>query len=132
MPIVSLPPRLVKLRTFYFREEEDDFYQSLWSQSKTKFNAYVQAGSVLKNYAHILELLLRLRQSCNHPYLVLNNKRTTSDISNVVQKYLQEMKVGNFVASEELKEMMNGTLVTPLPPNPLSFMGWCLIAIYSI
>lgn len=41
-PIVSLPPRIVKLRTFTFREEEEDFYQSLWNQSKTKFNAYVQ------------------------------------------------------------------------------------------
>jgi SNF2 family DNA or RNA helicase len=63
---------------------------------------------VLKNYAHILELLLRLRQACNHPYLVLNNKRTTTDISNIVQKYLLETKMGNYLVSEQLKEMMNG------------------------
>jgi SNF2 family DNA or RNA helicase len=31
-------------------------------------------GQLLNNYANILELLLRLRQACDHPYLTLQSK----------------------------------------------------------
>lgn len=32
--------------------------------------AYAAAGTVNQNYANILLMLLRLRQACDHPYLV--------------------------------------------------------------
>ena len=32
---------------------------------------YVDTGTVLNNYAHIFDLLIRLRQAVNHPYLVV-------------------------------------------------------------
>ena len=35
-----------------------------------KFDAYVKKGTLLHNYAHIFELLSRLRQAVNHPHLV--------------------------------------------------------------
>lgn len=36
-----------------------------------KFDQFVEQGRVLHNYASILELLLRLRQCCDHPFLVM-------------------------------------------------------------
>lgn len=38
---------------------------------QVQFDQFVAEGKVLHNYANILELLLRLRQCCNHPYLVM-------------------------------------------------------------
>lgn len=38
---------------------------------QTKFDQFVEQGKVLHNYASILELLLRLRQCCDHPFLVM-------------------------------------------------------------
>ena len=38
---------------------------------QVKFDKFVEQGKVLHNYASILELLLRLRQCCDHPFLVL-------------------------------------------------------------
>ena len=32
---------------------------------------YIESGTVLNNYAHIFDLLIRLRQAVNHPYLVV-------------------------------------------------------------
>lgn len=32
---------------------------------------YVESGTLLNNYAHIFDLLIRLRQAVNHPYLVV-------------------------------------------------------------
>ena len=46
-----------------------------YTQSQVQFNAYVQAETLLNNYAHILDLLTRLRQAIDHPYLVLHSKR---------------------------------------------------------
>ena len=37
-----------------------------------QFNAYVRAETLLNNYAHILDLLTRLRQAIDHPYFVLH------------------------------------------------------------
>lgn len=38
---------------------------------QVKFDQFVEQGKVLHNYASILELLLRLRQCCDHPFLVM-------------------------------------------------------------
>ena len=81
-------------------EAERDFYEALFKKSKViyqasihseiliqrssclvcltsetylqvKFDKFVAEGRVLHNYASILELLLRLRQCCDHPFLVM-------------------------------------------------------------
>ena len=40
-----------------FSPEEDDFYQALRTQSKTRFDAFVAEGRVLNNYASVLAML---------------------------------------------------------------------------
>lgn len=50
---------------------EADFYQALYTQSRARFGAYVNSGTVLQNYAHLFDLLTRLRQAVDHPYLIL-------------------------------------------------------------
>ena len=41
--------------------------------AQAMFGAYVQSGTVLNNYAHIFDLLIRLRQAVCHPYLVVHS-----------------------------------------------------------
>lgn len=41
-----------------------DFYEALYTQSRAQFGAYVSSGTVLNNFAHIFDLLIRLRQVC--------------------------------------------------------------------
>ena len=59
--IVALPPKTILLKAVEFSKEEDEFYQSLWNSSKTQFDDLVATGTLMENYAHVLELLLRLR-----------------------------------------------------------------------
>ena len=47
---------------------------SLYTSSRTTFSDYVQDGTILNNYAHIFDLLMRMRQAVGHPYLVLHSK----------------------------------------------------------
>ncbi|KAF3904061.1 hypothetical protein ABW20_dc0106560 [Dactylellina cionopaga] len=68
---LGLPPRVVKVRRDYFNEEELDLYESIYSDSRRKFNTYVAAGVVLNNYANIFSLITRMRQIADHPDLVL-------------------------------------------------------------
>ena len=70
---IELPLRIVKVRRDKLDEREDDYYQALYTQSQTQFGTYVQAGTVLNNYAHIFDILIRLRQAVDHPYLITNS-----------------------------------------------------------
>ncbi len=54
--------RTITLRKDKFDEREDDFYEALYTQSQAQFATYVQTGTVVNNYAHIFDLLIRLRQ----------------------------------------------------------------------
>jgi len=59
-------------------EREEDFYQALYTQSQAQFNTYLQNGTVLNNYAHIFDILIRLRQAVDHPYLVIHSHSRTN------------------------------------------------------
>lgn len=68
---LALPPRTVIIRRDAFDEREADYYEALYTQSQATFGTYVQKGTLLNNYAHVFDLLMRLRQAVNHPYLVV-------------------------------------------------------------
>ena len=71
---VKLPELKIIIQENEFNEVEQDFYESLYMLTRAKFDGFVKKGSVLHNYAHIFELLARLRQACDHPYLVIHSK----------------------------------------------------------
>jgi SNF2 family DNA or RNA helicase len=75
-PIVSLPPKHIEMTWLELSESERAFYDTLFSRSKATFEGFEAAGSVLNQYAVILSLLIRLRQACGHPFLVLGRKRS--------------------------------------------------------
>jgi DNA repair protein RAD16 len=52
---------LKQLRMDAFTESEKQFYTALENESRTTFHTYVSEGTVLQNYASILQLILRLR-----------------------------------------------------------------------
>lgn len=84
---ISLPPKIVRVRRDALDAREDDFYQALYTQSHAQFNTYVAAGTLLNNYAHVFDLLIRLRQAVDHPYLILYSK--TSRNFNMDDAYAQ-------------------------------------------
>jgi len=69
-PILQLPKRNIELHVLEFSPEERSIYTSVETQSQIQFNKYLKAGTVLKNYAHVLVMLLRLRQVAFHPALL--------------------------------------------------------------
>ena len=68
---LNLPPLCVEIKKLKLSPEEHDFYESLYKQSMLKFDTFAKAGTLLHNYAHIFDLLTRLRQALDHPYLIV-------------------------------------------------------------
>lgn len=65
-------PSLTISKTYVdLTEHERNFYESLYKKSTVQFNTFVSKGTVLHNYAHIFQLLSRLRQALDHPLLVV-------------------------------------------------------------
>ncbi|KAH9317698.1 hypothetical protein KI387_019467, partial [Taxus chinensis] len=90
-PIIILPPASVQVVYCELTEAEKDFYGALFKRSKVKFEQFVEQGRVLHNYASILELLLRLRQCCDHPFLVMSRGDTQeySDMNKLAKRFLK-------------------------------------------
>ncbi|KAL8239398.1 hypothetical protein R6Q59_015965 [Mikania micrantha] len=80
---LALPPRIISLRRDYLDITEMDYYTSLYSESQAQFNTYVEEGTLMNNYAHIFDLLTRLRQAVDHPYLVVYSKSAVARRSEI-------------------------------------------------
>ncbi|CAN0887295.1 DNA repair protein RAD5B [Linum grandiflorum] len=91
-PILVLPPTDIQLVKCEPSEAERDFYVALFRRSKDEFENLVAQGTVLNNYASVLELLLRLRQCCNHPYLVTSKYDINKywDLHKLSKRFFQE------------------------------------------
>jgi len=66
--LVSKTEQVIELQ---FDAAEKDIYEAYQNHARSKFNKFVKAGTAKKNYAHILVLLLRLRQISDHPFLAM-------------------------------------------------------------
>ncbi|KAF7320877.1 SNF2 family DNA-dependent ATPase [Mycena chlorophos] len=71
-PILKLPPKDIKLVKLRFSDEEREIYDSFEKKTKIRLNKFLRAGTIVKNHAAILVMILRLRQLCCHPHLILS------------------------------------------------------------
>jgi len=69
---LNLPSLNIKIRRDALSAEETDFYKSMYTSMRTQFDTYVDRGTVLHNYAHVFDLIMRLRQAVDHPYLIVH------------------------------------------------------------
>ena len=76
---LMLPPRLVSIKFVKLHPVEEDFYQAIYTKGRSMFDDYVTDGTLLNNYAHVFDLLMRMRQAVDHPYLVLYNKKSEDE-----------------------------------------------------
>ncbi|XP_078157224.1 DNA/RNA helicase protein isoform X3 [Carex rostrata] len=110
-PILDLPPANTEVVYCELSKAEKDFYEALFHRSKVKFDQFVEQGKVLHNYASILELLLRLRQCCDHPFLVMSRGDTQeySDLNKLTKRLLKaEEGVSKAYIKEAVEELEKG------------------------
>ncbi|KAL0952817.1 hypothetical protein HGRIS_007042 [Hohenbuehelia grisea] len=71
-PLLELQPKEVELVTVDFSEEERDVYDSFEKRSKIRLNKFIKERTLLKHHTEVLVMILRLRQLCCHPNLILS------------------------------------------------------------
>ncbi|KAF9007048.1 SNF2 family DNA-dependent ATPase [Cyathus striatus] len=71
-PILKLPPKEIKLVTLKFSMEERDVYDSFEKRTKIRLNKFIRERTLVNNHAAVLVMILRMRQLCCHPHLILS------------------------------------------------------------
>ena len=91
-PIVTLPTKTITIRDVTFSDEEKFCYDIINAQAIEIVQRYQARGQLLKHYAHIFALMMRLRQLCCHRELIkeIDWTKTIEDKSNI-EKELQKL-----------------------------------------
>ncbi|XP_077587001.1 helicase-like transcription factor isoform X1 [Stigmatopora nigra] len=71
-PLVTLPEKSVCVEQVELSAVEREEYEQARNEGRRTISRYVAEGTVLRNYADVLAILMRLRQHCCHPDLLAN------------------------------------------------------------
>lgn len=90
--ILELPPKEVKTIFVKLTPEERRIYNCFYRSGKSQFDNIVNEGNLNYEYAHVFELMIRLRQVCDHPSLVFNKDDLITDgsLENAVKRFLEK------------------------------------------
>ncbi|KAI8320082.1 hypothetical protein GQ54DRAFT_247980, partial [Martensiomyces pterosporus] len=72
--MIELPPKFEVVRWLNLADGERRLYRMAENIARDKYNDMSRDGTLLKNYMHILKIILRLRQLCTHPKLWSEDK----------------------------------------------------------
>ncbi|KAH9925655.1 SNF2 family N-terminal domain-containing protein [Epithele typhae] len=78
-PLLDLPPKQVDLEYLQFSDDERALYDQFEKQAQVQINRFIRNNTLLKNSHHVLVLILRLRQLCAHPHLILESAQGFDD-----------------------------------------------------
>ncbi|EEB05461.2 ATP-dependent DNA helicase [Schizosaccharomyces japonicus yFS275] len=78
-PILTLPKKTLNVQEAALSPPEKEFYSALQTGAQIQMRKFMKEGTVVSHYGSILVLLLRLRQACCHPWLVVAREATADD-----------------------------------------------------
>lgn len=71
MPLLQLPVKDVIIHRLHLDHDEQSIYDSVQAQAQIRFNKFMKAGTIAKNYHVVLVMILRLKQLTCHPSLLV-------------------------------------------------------------
>ena len=107
-PLIYLPKLHTSVRYIALSDSEKLVYNKLYQCSRSTFHAMLNSGTVKSSFASIFEMLLRLRQLCDHPFLVLgrNDVASMQKIETIVAHVLDVS--GNSYAASLAEQLKSG------------------------
>lgn len=67
--LVELPSKTISMHYVELTLEDRELYDKVEENGKEVIERLMNSGTVLQNYATVLQIILRLRQICNHSAL---------------------------------------------------------------
>ena len=95
-PLVDLPSKTIITRAVEMEEEEAVIYKIFQAQAQRIVKSYNRRGELLRNYAHLFALMIRLRQLCCHRELIkeVDWNNVLGDLDNLKKQLQEEEKEG--------------------------------------
>ncbi|GES75403.1 SNF2 family helicase [Rhizophagus clarus] len=91
-PILSLPPINSFVHKIKFNAEEKRIYDEMEKDAKERFKQWKESNDVMKNYAIIMESILRLRQICDHHVLCADR------VKQIMENHVLDMNDENIIS----------------------------------
>ncbi|PCH42875.1 hypothetical protein WOLCODRAFT_102715 [Wolfiporia cocos MD-104 SS10] len=89
-PLLQLPEKHVELVELEFSEEERELYDNFEKRARIQISRLIRSKRILKEHSTILVLILRLRQLCCHPQLILSLAEEFEDPTTIVGSELEK------------------------------------------
>ncbi|KAF9003233.1 SNF2 family N-terminal domain-containing protein [Cyathus striatus] len=102
--LIELPDKTIDLVKLEFSPEEREIYNMVEARTQAKFNRFLRAGTVLKNYHQVLVLLLRLRQICSHPSLIQEEGMDSAESNGLTIDPVKEQTRASTLVSPQFVE----------------------------
>jgi len=94
-PLVKLPERRVVIQKIKFSDDERKLYDAMQKDGKLIICKYFRMNAVLKNYANVLAIIMRLRQLCCHPNLCLKAVKKLQQAMEMMDQLRDQLQGGN-------------------------------------
>ncbi|KAJ1976961.1 DNA helicase rad5 [Dimargaris xerosporica] len=110
--IVELPPLEVQLVEVELNASEKALYDAVLLDSRRQFRNWCAQGTVWHNYAHVFQLLTRLRLCCCHPQLLLTNLERSGLLdlqAGAPTTKANEPRLGSPLPAEGVNDAKDGT-----------------------
>ena len=110
--ILSLPEKSVEICLVKMNKFERNLYNKVHAGSKARMaSIFKDDNTALHQYTHIFQILIRLRQICDHPGLVFTEADLTDDakLDTAIQKFFKDQLVDNFGAPVQSSALQNST-----------------------
>jgi len=106
--ILKLPQKIIHTELVELTEEERKIYNCFFGRSQTQFDQMIKGGTLQYEYAHIFELLIRLRQVCDHPCLVFSKDDLKDQVSleSAVIKFLEKRTQSSLLSKKGKDNMV--------------------------
>lgn len=78
-PLLQLPEKHIDIVTLEFSEDERELYDNFEKRARIQINRFLKDNNVVKNNTAVLVLILRMRQLCCHPNLILSQAEGFED-----------------------------------------------------
>jgi DNA repair protein RAD5 len=74
-------------------QTEKNLYKKIYEKGIKKVEGMLSTGNYERNYTHIFQVLVRLRQICDHPALVFSshNLKDEESIDQAIQKFFEDI-----------------------------------------
>lgn len=87
-PVLALPPRTFFRRELELSPHERDYYDAFESRGRIEFEQLLRDHAVMENYIHVLVMLTRMRQMCDHYALVKRDEMGQLELSRALREYM--------------------------------------------